>query len=153
LQNSQIPGCSADTSTGTLNERYKRSADSNFSLTWWTSLSSCQDAEIGVHSRNIMKMALHSPVRASSDSLFLPRPRPRRKRGAVQFGHVEIYEFAPAIGHNPSVTAGVPITLSDRPIKSLNFDLVDYEHHRRGHRRPTRQLFLPKEIREQMYVT
>lgn len=84
--------------------------------------------------------------------LFGDSPRTRRMSVSVQFGHVEIHEFGPAIGHNPSVTAGVPITLSDRPIKSSSIDLGDFEQRRMGQRRSTRQLHIPKEIREQMCV-
>jgi hypothetical protein len=72
------------------------------------------------------------------------------KTKAVRFGSVVIHTYAPAIGQNPSVSSGVPITLSERPLRSQQLDLHDYERQRKGKRRPARQLLINKGKREEM---
>lgn len=67
----------------------------------------------------------------------------------LKFGNVVIHEFGAAIGHNPSVSQGVPIALSDTELSSQSMPLETYERNR-APRRTTRQLIISKGLRAQM---
>ena len=67
----------------------------------------------------------------------------------IAFGDIIVHEFPPAIGDNPSVSGGVPITLSYRLDKTLVVGLDEYENTRRP-RRSRKALFISERVREAM---
>ncbi|GKY92102.1 hypothetical protein MPSEU_000181600 [Mayamaea pseudoterrestris] len=69
----------------------------------------------------------------------------------LTFGDVEIHEFGAAIGHNPSVSQGVPITLSNEALHFERVPLESYEQ-ARGPRRTTRQLVISKNLRMEILI-
>lgn len=68
---------------------------------------------------------------------------------SVGFDKVEIVELLPAIGDNPSVSAGVPIALSDEAVRTRKFRVDKYERHRKP-RRALDDLLLCRDVREEM---
>lgn len=73
---------------------------------------------------------------------------PRRN---VSFGEIEFHEFLPAIGDNPAVSCGVPISLSETLENTSVIDIEFYERIR-SPRRSGRSLILTRNVREEMYV-
>jgi hypothetical protein len=84
---------------------------------------------------------------ANSEMEAMEGAEPRTSR--LTFGHVEIHEFGAAIGHNPSVSSGVPITLAADALSSICMPLEAYER-TRSPRRTTRQLVISKNSRAEM---
>ena len=73
-------------------------------------------------------------------------------RRQVSFGKIQIREYAPTIGDQPFVSAGVPIALSNTKVREFNDVPIDiYEHVRRPLRRQnSRQLMLKPNVRAAM---
>jgi hypothetical protein len=72
-------------------------------------------------------------------------------KARVNFGTITAWEFPPTIGDNPSVSAGVPISLGHSPSSTVVVDIDAYEKSRKP-RRTTRQLKIDCRAREEMYV-
>jgi hypothetical protein len=68
---------------------------------------------------------------------------------SVGFDKVEMIEFLPALGDNPSVSAGVPVTLSDEVTRTRKVRLEKYERVRKP-RRDHSELLLERDAREEM---
>ena len=79
------------------------------------------------------------------DARNLPNGSSRR----VSFGNVEIIELPYALGDNPSVTCGVPISASWKSQKRTKLQL-DYFETYRPNRRTKKQLLLSREDRKQL---
>jgi hypothetical protein len=73
----------------------------------------------------------------------------KRGKGRVNFGTITAWEFPPTIGDNPSVSAGVPISLGHSPSSTAVVDIDAYEKSRKP-RRTTRQLKIDCREREEM---
>jgi len=73
-----------------------------------------------------------------------------RRNAVVCFADVEIIEFQYAIGHNPGVSKGVPLTLGARPVRMVQMSLDEYDNSRRGRRRHGPSLVLHRDMREKM---
>jgi hypothetical protein len=101
-------------------------------------------------------LAVEVPERQRSD-ISLPRRIPsltkassdRESKRLVGWSDLKIYYYPPAIGHNPAVSSGVPITLGAEPNKVRCFKIDYYERKRRPRRGP-RGLCINKEMREEM---
>ena len=98
------------------------------------------------------------PMNHSSSATAIPAPSSDGNRSdhsakRVTFGDVVLHEFGPTIGHNPSVSSGVPIALGygDRgaPERMTRTRIETYES-RRKPRRLGRQLLISKRDRERM---
>jgi len=68
---------------------------------------------------------------------------------SVTFGDVEVCEFLPTIGDNPSVSSGVPVALSFDLERRTILRLDSYEENR-SPRRKGKSLMIPREVREDM---
>lgn len=53
-------------------------------------------------------------------------------RKQVRFSTIEIWEFAPTMGDNPSVSSGPPLTMNMKPWRRRKCPLVAYEKQIRG---------------------
>jgi hypothetical protein len=72
---------------------------------------------------------------------------------SVHFGKVVLIEFMPALGDNPSVSCGVPVTLSLQPFRSREIPIDRFERHRSPRRRRNiEDLIIAVNVREKMYV-
>ena len=76
-------------------------------------------------------------------------PETQESDRSVQFDSILLIEFLPALGDNPSVSAGVPITLSQKPVSSRKLDVDRYEQSRRP-RRKLHDLVIERDAREKM---
>lgn len=85
--------------------------------------------------------------RSSSD----PMGSARRRKRLVSFGFIEFHVFEPDIGDNPSVSGGVPITLSQTATQSSVMDVDVYEQVRRPRRRG-RALIIDRRVREELLL-
>ncbi|KAG7340769.1 hypothetical protein IV203_024312 [Nitzschia inconspicua] len=81
-----------------------------------------------------------------AESRFHGGLRSTRHRKSVSFDSIRILEFPPALGDNPSVRDGPPLTLSWRPqrIKEQRLDVYEIF---RDRRRERPDLFLPTSLR------
>jgi hypothetical protein len=71
------------------------------------------------------------------------------KRSSIRFSTVEIRSYPMILGDNPSVTAGIPITIDWLHQDEVTCDVVDYEV-TRPERRARLQLLLPPAMRAQI---
>jgi hypothetical protein len=71
------------------------------------------------------------------------------KKKMVVFDKVKVVEFLPALGDNPSVSAGVPVALSKEHVQIREVDLDQYERQRKP-RRDLFDLLLERGVREKM---
>jgi hypothetical protein len=89
--------------------------------------------------------------RVETDSGGLNIASSMKSKARVNFGTITAWEFPPTIGDNPSVSAGVPISLGHSPSSTVVVDIDAYEKSRKP-RRTTRQLKIDCRAREEMYV-
>mmetsp|Transcript_27821 Transcript_27821/g.42801 ORF Transcript_27821/g.42801 Transcript_27821/m.42801 type:complete len:171 (+) Transcript_27821:68-580(+) len=68
---------------------------------------------------------------------------------SVRFGTIEIYEHPIILGDNPSVSAGLPITIDWDSQREFCFSIEDYEDYRLERRRKD-EMSIPAEVREEI---
>lgn len=64
------------------------------------------------------------------DQIYVDQDEIDSRERVVGFATVDIHEFEPTLGDNPSCTCGPPLALSDYRVRHETLDVDDYEHRR-----------------------
>jgi hypothetical protein len=99
----------------------------------------------------IRRLKLNCIASASRRSNTHPLMRAPLHR-EVSFGRIQVVEFAPALGDNPSVSKGAPIALGTKKIHEMNTPVDVYECARAPLRRHGSDLAMKPKLRARMYV-